>query len=125
MDNIKDYLLDNMEVLKDVVMEINSWDDSLDYLDVHYNDEDFFNTYFEGRAMEAVRAAHYGDYEFTDEYVRFNGYGNLETLSESEFHQELIDYIDDIVESLVDNYTHIHLYDEKLSSMVEEYLEED
>lgn len=31
--------------------------------------------------MEAVRCTYYGNYNFVDEYARFNGYGNIDTYS--------------------------------------------
>lgn len=43
-------------------------------------DEDFFNTFFEDKPMEAVRAAHFGNINWSDDYIKFNGYGNLESL---------------------------------------------
>ena len=45
---------------------------------IESNDEDFFNLFFEGKPMEAVRAAFYGNYRYCDEWVWFNAYGNLE-----------------------------------------------
>ena len=46
---------------------------------IYQNDEDFFNTYFDGDPDGAVRAAIFGSYNYGDDYVIFNGYGNLET----------------------------------------------
>ena len=46
---------------------------------IEINDEEFFDTFFEGKPMEAVRAVFYGDYRYNDEYVWFNVYGNLES----------------------------------------------
>jgi hypothetical protein len=79
---VRDYLLNNVDELRQIANELNSWNGCLDHLDVHENDEDFFNTYFDGNPMEAVRAAHYGSYSYNDDYVRFDGYGNLESLTE-------------------------------------------
>ena len=46
-------------------------------------DEEFFDTFFEGRAMEAARATFFGEIQsWFDSYIKFNGYGNLESLSE-------------------------------------------
>ena len=45
--------------------------------EIERNDEDFFNTFFEGKPMEAVRASFYGNYRYVDDYVWFNAYGNL------------------------------------------------
>lgn len=40
--------------------------------------------------LDAVRAAYYGNYRYPDEYMVFNGYGNLDSYED--------------VQSLVDNY---------------------
>ena len=52
--------------------------------------------------MEAVRAVCYGDYTFTDEYVKINAYGNLETTNYIQ--DELEGYVDEIVDHLVENW---------------------
>jgi len=49
--------------------------------EIYSNDEDFFNTFFDGRTMDAIRSVHFGKYNFNDNYVKFNGYGNLETFN--------------------------------------------
>lgn len=120
MENLKKYLLENVETLKDVVRDLNSWDGSLEHLDVHENDEEFFNLFFEGNPAEAVRASYYGDYEYMNDYVRFNGYGNLESLSAYDYETELKDEIDDIVALLIENQSHL-----SLDAEVEELLEEE
>lgn len=46
-------------------------------------DDDFFNTFFEGKPLEAVRSCFFGDIKnWGDEFIRFNGYGNLESISQ-------------------------------------------
>jgi hypothetical protein len=47
--------------------------------EIYYNDEDFFNTFFPENVLEAVRAVCFGDYRYSDEYVVFDGYANLES----------------------------------------------
>lgn len=47
--------------------------------EVYENDEEFFSVYFSGGVFEALRAAHFGEYKWNEDYVRFNGYGNLES----------------------------------------------
>lgn len=47
------------------------------------NDEFFFSEMF-STTNEAVRAVCYGEYHYTDDYVRFNAYGNLETTNDPE-----------------------------------------
>lgn len=109
---LKNYLLENSEELKEIVRELNSWNGSLDHLDVYENDEEFFNMMFEGKAMEAVRAAHYGDYNYNHDLVKFDGYGNLESLTYRDYEEELKDSIDEIIEALEENKHNISLSDE-------------
>ena len=50
---------------------------------IEYFDENFFDTYFSDK-MEVCRATVYGEVNFSDEFIRLNAYGNLESLTESE-----------------------------------------
>ncbi|XAG96883.1 hypothetical protein U7128_000233 [Bacillus phage KKP_4050] len=112
MKKVKAYLLENMEELQNVVREINTWDSSLEHLDYEYNDEEFFNVFFEGKPMEAVRAVFYGDYRYMDDYVKFDGYGNLESASEYQVEKELKESIDEIMDALEINFHNLRLSDE-------------
>lgn len=47
--------------------------------EIESNEENFFITWFHEKPMEAVRASYFGKYNFTDEWVWFNAYGNLES----------------------------------------------
>lgn len=109
MKNVREYLLENTNELVDVVQELVSWNGSLDQFDVYLNDEDFFDMFFEGKPMEAVRASHYGEYNYMDEYVRFNGYGNLESLSKWDLEKEMEEDIDEIVDVLMENHHNISI----------------
>lgn len=84
--------------LREMVSEVNSWDRSLENLEYYENDDDFFNTYFSNNVIEAVRAVSFGDYNYSDDYVRFDAYGNLESASEYEYYSELENYADEIAE---------------------------
>jgi len=46
---------------------------------IESNDDEFFNTYFDDNVINAVRAVCYGNYQYNHKYVRFDGYGNLES----------------------------------------------
>ena len=46
--------------------------------EIFSNDEEFFSTFFSD-TMEAVRAVCFGEYRYQDDWVQFNGYGNLES----------------------------------------------
>ena len=122
-EKIREYLLNNEETLLEVVSELNSWNSCLDNLDFWENDEEFFNTFFDN-PMEAIRATYYGDYNYNDEYVKFNGYGNIDSYSEYERIEEIKDNIDDIVDNLIECYYNIYI-NEELESLLLELLEEE
>ena len=89
---------DNTELLRELAREVNAYDGSLDYLDVYEFDDDFFLTYFSDSPMDAARATYFGDIQsWSDEWIRFNGYGNLESLSDYAFEKELQESADDII----------------------------
>lgn len=47
--------------------------------EIAHNDDEFFNMFFENNPSGAVRASSFGDFRYNDDWVWFNGYGNLET----------------------------------------------
>lgn len=123
MEKIKQYLLkkDNkVEYLYNIILEINSYDGSLDYLDYQYNEEEFFNIMF-SNSFEAVRATYYGDYNYMDEYVKLNVYGNLESVNEYELDALYIEYIDEITDRLIKLYknNNIDIYDNQLKKLLD------
>ena len=120
--NIKNYLLNHINVIDEIVNDINCLDGSLDFLEYWENDEEFFNTYFYNNPMEAVRSSFYGDYNYCDEYVKFDGYGNLTSANEYEVEAEYKDYIDDITKSLIEHYEEINIRDKELNELINEFL---
>lgn len=76
--------------------------------EIYENDEEFFETYFEGRPFEAVRSSYFGHYKFSDNYVWFNGYANLDS---SNFVDEMPIYVDEMIDWLIENYDEISYID--------------
>jgi hypothetical protein len=70
--------------------------------EIFVNDEDFFSTFFEKDVIGAVRAVSYGSYNYSHEYVKFNGYGNLESFSYFNT-DELCESVETIAEYIADN----------------------
>lgn len=68
------------------------------YKEIFDFDEDFFNMFFEGKPCEAVRAWHFGgrNNNWSDNYITFNGYGNLETLTDDAAEEICNDHDQDI-----------------------------
>ena len=123
-ESIKKYLLGNEKELLNIVQEINSYNGSLDNLNFYENDEEFFNTFFADNPMEVARATFYGNYKYCDQYVRFNGYGNLESFDEYEAMQEVKSCIDDIVTCLLECWEELYI-DDQLVELLEEEEEEE
>ena len=121
LNEIRELLLEDLDTLKDVVRELNSWNACLDYLDVYSNDEEFFEMFFEGNPMEVARAIYYGDYNYNDEYIKFNGYGNLESFSEYDYKELLEENIEEITENLIEYAEYISIGNEELDDLLSQY----
>ena len=119
-EEIKDYLLNHVDEIGDIIIEINSIDNSLEYLEYWNNDEEFFNTFFPNNPTEAVRSVYYGDYNYCDDYVKFDGYGNLKSVDDYELEKEYKYYIDEIVNALIEHYQQISICDDELIKLIEE-----
>lgn len=109
------------EVLS-IIGEINSYNNELDYFDYQENDEYFFNTYFEDNVMEAIRACYFGNYNYNDEYVKFDAYGNLETACYFELERDFKYYIDDIIDKIIMLKDDIY-FNDTLQDIINEYEE--
>ena len=120
MENIKNYLLNHIDEIGGIISDINSIDGSLDYLEYYENNEEFFDTFFYNNPMEAVRSSFYGDYNYCDEFVKFDGYGNLKSVDDYELEKEYKYYIDDITKSLLEHYEEIDICDKELVKLIEE-----
>ncbi len=90
------------EQLISIVQDIISYGGSFEHLEVFENGEQFFEDFFDGNAGGAVRAVFYGDYNYHDDYVRLNGYGNLESLSEYDYEIEIDNERDNIVDRYIE-----------------------
>ena len=123
LNEIKGLLLNDLDTLKDAVRELNSWNACLDYLDVYNNDDEFFDMFFEGKPAELARAIYYGDFNYNDEYIKFNGYGNLESFSEYDYKELLEENIEEITENLIEYAEYISIGNEELDDLLSQYFE--
>lgn len=79
---------------KENISELNI-EDIFNKLDTEYQeniidwipfDDDFWETYFKDDPYEAARATYFGNIQsWNDEYIRFNGYNNLETTNSIDY----------------------------------------
>jgi hypothetical protein len=111
--------------IKAIIEEINCFDNDQmvqlnnEYCDqqncpddqIYSNDANFFADVYGGDVMEAVRAVSYGDYNYTHDWVKLNGYGNLESMNVIG-EDDLCESIDTIAEEVADNFhNYDHLFD--------------
>ena len=122
-EEIKNYLLNHVDEIGDIIIEINSIDGSLDFLEYWNNDEEFFNTFFYNNPTEAVRSSYYGNYNYCDNWVKFDGYGNLKSVDEYGLEKEYKEYINEIVNALLKHYQEIGITDDNLKELIEKYEE--
>lgn len=76
INQIENLSSDELMKLNNLYIEKRNYSDN----EIFLNDEDFFQTFFQDNIVEAVRAVSFGDFTFMHRYVKFNGYGNLESL---------------------------------------------
>ena len=84
------------ENLLEMVQEINAYNGSMEHLEVY--EMEMFNDIMESfEPMEIALKTFFGDFNPNDDYFRFNGYANLESLSEYDLENELLDYENEII----------------------------
>lgn len=65
---------------------------------IYPNDEYNFNKVFSS-IDDALRAAHFGEYDYTDVYFKLNAYGNLESMNYPKDYMDM----DALAEYILDN----------------------
>ena len=73
--------------------------------EIYENDEEFFNLFFPnaGDGLRVAQAVFYGDYNYSHNYVKFNGYGNLESLDYFEVN-DLCELVSTMAEYIAENF---------------------
>ena len=92
----------NFYMAYDLICAVNSYDDSLDDIYYYYNDDDFFAMAFGTNVLDAVRAVCYGNYNYSDDYVRFDAYGNLESANSYEIMNMYDLYKNEIADKIIE-----------------------
>lgn len=64
-------------------------------------DDDFFNTFLSDDPAEAFRLGCFSQINWSDEYIKFNGYGNLESLDDPSCHIDETVLIEWILETKI------------------------
>ena len=115
MEKIKEFLLNNLEEIKNIIAEVNNWNGSLVGFEVFDNNEYFFNDIFYGSKYELVEKIANGSYRIEDDLVRFDCYGDIESLNWHEYEEELKENINEIIEELIGCYDDLTYYYKELN----------
>lgn len=103
--------MDNFELI-----EIhNQYCENINYMDnqIFVNDEEFFEVYFNGRINELIRAMYYGNFNPNEEFIKFDGYANLETFDNVENEIDIEAIAENIFETEAQNYYSIDLEEDE------------
>lgn len=109
MEELKKYLLDNLDELIDAVKEIHNWTGDLGHIEVFENEDEFFEM-FELGGLDLMEKVYYGNYRPYDVYVRFDVNGNIESLTTKDYTRFIKKYLDEIIRYLLENKNEIFLY---------------
>ena len=90
------------KALLEAAREGNRWDGAFDWADAIDDIELLSGVYGSGRydAQWLVDRAFYGGYEPGHDYIRFDGYGNFESVDESDLEQEAWDNREEILDAV-------------------------
>lgn len=118
------YLKEHVDVLQDIVSEVNGYTGTLEGYVWYDNDEYFYEDFFNSKD-EVARAVYYGgdDYNYMDDYVRFDAYGNLETASQWDIDDSMRDGAEEILDAFLEEYAdnNVDTWDEKFKGMISDY----
>lgn len=85
------------EELREKLQEVNSYNGG--YENIEKFDNVSFWDLLDGVEPERIaNMIYFGDYNPHDEYVGFNGYGNIESMDAMEYYDELLSYEEEIEE---------------------------
>ena len=85
-----------LEQLEEMIREVNSWEGSLEDFE-YYEMEEIDEVLHGVENLEILRMAHFGDFNWNDDYFTVNAYGNLESINEFEFEKVLKDNQNEII----------------------------
>ena len=105
---LKKYFFENTDDLQDVVVQINGYNGSLEFLDfleMKMIDE----ILSEQLPSDILRNAYHGKFNPYEDYFSIDVYGHLVSYTEYEFKKELLDYLDEILDQLFEIEEYIDL----------------
>ena len=97
LNEIKKYELEELENMELQELEELAEEHNIE-LDYYEDYEEFLDTVNLDN-MEIMRATHFGNIDWGDDYIGFDAYGNFETIAEEEYKNMLIEELQEIDEN--------------------------
>ena len=125
LDNKREEILEGIrslsfEELLNLAQDIESYNGALEGWRI--NDKEFFDCYFDGDTLGAVRAVCYGTYNYSEDYVKFDAYGNLESGNQWDVQEDILLEEDTILDEILENHHNLDV-PRDLMDLIEEYEE--
>lgn len=90
--------------IENIARECNSWDGSFENVVAYeLNEYELRELLGHMDPLDILNQSYFGTYNPNHDYFRFDGYGNLETLTERDYYEELADYAEDIIYTALEN----------------------
>ena len=120
IEKIADVLTDDSDLFVTMCEEVDSYNGLLG--EARCEDMDMIDEFFTTPSELLDRM---DDFNSSDEYFYFNGYGNVTTTSDKfDVYEDEVD-VDYLVDEIIDNYQHIDIEDARLNELVEIVVNED
>lgn len=121
-NKIKEMLKNDEYLTMDMVSQLNSLNGSFETY-VLYNMCDFDEMMEGYTPTELAQRIFFGDFNINDDYFYFNGYANLESITEWGMEGHFEPIINELVDSMLYHYTDLYIDNEELDDLINEYLE--
>lgn len=97
----------------DLIQLNNEYCQAINAMDseIFSNDQDFLETFFSNNLDGLARSICYGDYNYSHDFVRFDGYGNLESFNWFET-KDLCELVPTMAEYIAENPREFTQFDE-------------
>lgn len=119
-ENIIKYLEENEELFNRLIEELDSWNGYLG--DDRWNPMDELDELLYGvTPTDIIRMTNHSKFDIDDNYVRCDGYGDLESAYSLDYTDHLDEYF---VKELMSERSHIDINDKELEYMLDELEEE-
>ena len=105
-EKVRVYLHENLNVAVDVAREINGWDGSFpEFGSVEL--EEFVSWYsHDANALVEILLNSLSNLSSNTEMIRVSDYNEIEEITDEDLENEVVDYIDDIIEKIDEHYPH-------------------